>query len=167
MCKYLELKKENQKKFNDFSKKYIYWIFAFSEKEFNDKLLELNLSKDDIVSIGAGGFIKKSDKEKYLSLHLNSMENIIDIIKDDDEELKKAFIYELGNHEYCVTYDLDDTLDALGLTRKQLQEDPRMALIMNKACEEYLSTINYYWKEAIYRIIKHFKNWINKNIWHS
>lgn len=144
MCKYLELKKENQKKFNDFSKKHIYWIIAFSKKDFNDKLTELNLSIDDIVSIGAGGFIKKSDKEKYLSLHLNSMKNIIDVIKDDDEELKKAFKYELGNHEYCVTYDLDDTLDALGITRKQLQEDSRMALIMNKACEEYLSTINYY-----------------------
>lgn len=137
MCKYLELKRENQKKFDDFAKGKIFWIFAFSESEFNKKLNENNLKRDEITSIGAGGFIKKENIKKYNELY-RSLTNEIEAIKDNDDELKKAFIYELANHEYCITYDLDDTLDALGLTRKQLQDDVRLALIMNEACKEYL-----------------------------
>ena len=138
MCKYLELKRENQKKFDDFAKDNIYWIFAFCDREFNNKLDELGLKRDEITSIGAGGFIKDVNIKAYNALY-HSLTNEIVQIKNDDEELKQAFIYELANHEYCITYDLDDTLDALGLTRKELQDDVRLALIMNKACETYLS----------------------------
>ena len=141
MCKYLELKKENQKKFNDFAKDNVYWIFAFSENDFTKKLHENNLKRDEITSIGAGGFIKTSMLPEYIKLY-KSLTNEIEAIKDNDEELKKAFMYELANHEYCITYDLDDTLEALGLTRKQLQDDVRLALIMNEACKEYLSNYN-------------------------
>ena len=141
MCKYLELKKENQKKFDDFAKDNVYWIFAFSESEFKKKLNENGLSVDEITSIGAGGFIKTSMLSEYVKLY-KSLTNEIEAIKDNDEELKKAFMYELANHEYCITYDLDDTLEALGLERKQLQDDVRLALIMNEACKEYLSNYN-------------------------
>ena len=138
MCKYIELKNQNQDKFNDFAKGNIYWIFAFNENEFNKKLDELGLKRDDITAIGMGGYLKVSKIKEYNELS-KSLINELEQIKDDDEELKKAFIYELANHEYCITYDLDDTLDALGLTRKDLQDDIRLALIMNKACQEYLS----------------------------
>lgn len=143
MCKYLELKKQNELLFNEFSKNNIYWIFAFSTNEFDKKLNELNLKRDEIVSIGAGGFIKKENIKNYNQLS-RIMINEIEAIKNDDDELKKAFIYELANHEYCITYDLDDTLDALGLTRKEIQDDIRLALIMNAACIEYLSNIESY-----------------------
>jgi hypothetical protein len=143
MCKYLELKKENQKKFDDFAKDNIYWIFAFSDNEMNEKLNELNLKREDIVSIGVGGFIKKENIKAYNELSKN-MTNEIDMIKDDKEELKKAFIYELANHEYCITYDLDDTLDALGIERKTLQDNIEWALIMNEAIKEYLKNVDNY-----------------------
>ena len=74
MSKYLELKNNNQKRFNDFSDKYIYWIFAFSDKEFDDELKEHDLTRDDIISIGAGGFIKKEHKELYLK-EMNRLHN--------------------------------------------------------------------------------------------
>ncbi|NCC55875.1 MAG: hypothetical protein EOM11_10440, partial [Erysipelotrichia bacterium] len=69
MCKYLELKKENQNKFNEFAKNNIYWIFAFCDSEFNKKLSENGLKIDDIVSIGAGGFIKKENIKAYNDLY--------------------------------------------------------------------------------------------------
>jgi hypothetical protein len=143
MSKYLELKKQNESLFDEFSKNNIYWIFAFSTNEFEKKLIELNLKRDEIVSIGAGGFIKKESINSYNQLS-RVMINEIETIKNDDDELRKAFMYELANHEYCITYDLDDTLDALGLTRKQLQDDIRLALIMNDACVEYLSNSEAY-----------------------
>lgn len=58
----------NQKRFDDFVDKHIYWIIAFTDEEFNEKLKEYNLSKNDIISIGAGGFIKKEHKELFLEL---------------------------------------------------------------------------------------------------
>ena len=139
MSKYLELKNNNQKMFDEFAEKHIYWIFAFSEKEFNDKLKEHNLTKNDIISIGAGGFIKKEHRELYLN-EMNRLNNYDPFkqIKHDDVEVKKAFIYELANHEYCITYNLDDALDALNITFEEIKKDPRLKKILKEAVNEYL-----------------------------
>ena len=139
MSKYLELKNNNQKRFNDFSKKYIYWIFAFGNEEFENKLKEHNLTKNDIISIGAGGFIKKEHKELYLQEMNRLNENdAFKQIKHDDLEVKKAFIYELANHEYCITGYLGDALDALGITEEEIKKDPRLKKILKEAVKEYL-----------------------------
>lgn len=140
MSKYLEIKNNNQKRFDDFSEKHIYWVFAFSNKEFDEKLKEHNLTKDNIISIGAGGFIKKEHKNLYLKEMNRLYKNDAFIqVKNDDAEVKKAFIYELANHEYCITYNLDDTLDALGITFEELKNDERLLKIMNQARKEYLN----------------------------
>ena len=68
MIKYLELKQANQKRFDDFVNNNIYWIIAFSDDEFNEKLKEHDLTKNDIISIGAGGFIKKEHKKLFLEI---------------------------------------------------------------------------------------------------
>ena len=140
MSKYLELKNNNQKRFYDFSEKHIYWIFAFSSKEFENKLKEHGLTKDEITSIGAGGCIKKENRELYLNEmnRLNNYDPFKQIIHDDDDEVKKAFIYELANHEYCITYNVDDTLDALGITYDELTNDERLKRILKEAVNEYL-----------------------------
>ena len=51
----------------------------------------------------------------------------------DDEYLFTMFNYELANHEYSYTGDLDDTLDALGLTIEEINADPRMADALKRA----------------------------------
>ena len=142
MSKYLKLKNNNQKRFNDFSEKYIYWIFAFSDKEFDDELKEHDLTRDDIISIGAGGFIKKEHKELYLK-EMNRLHNddAFKQIKHDDVEVKKAFMYELANHEYCITYNVDDALDALGTTEEEIKKDPRLKKILKEAINEYLQEV--------------------------
>jgi hypothetical protein len=142
MIKYLEIRQENQKRFNEFSKNFIYWIFAFSSKEFDDQLKEYNLTKDDIISIGAGGFIKKEHKDLYLELLKNiKRNNAFQQIKHDDIEVKKAFIYELSNHEYCVTYDVNDALEALGITEEEIQKDARLKKLLKEAINEYLESV--------------------------
>lgn len=52
--------------------------------------------------------------------------------------LKSAFRYELANHEFCITYELDDTLDALLLTYEQVNSDPVMKKALLEAKKEYL-----------------------------
>lgn len=139
MSEYLEIKNDNQKKFDDFAKKHIYWIFAFGNKEFEEKLKEYDLTKNDIISIGAGGFIKKEDKNLYLQEmnRLNDNDAFKQIIHDD-AEVKKAFIYELANHEYCITYNVDDALDALGTTTEEIKKDARLKKILKEAINEYM-----------------------------
>lgn len=142
MIKYLEIKKDNEKRFNEFSEKYIYWIFAFSSKEFEDQLKEHDLTKEEIISIGAGGFIKKEHKELYLELLTNiKRNNAFEQIKHDDIEVKKAFKYELSNHEYCVTYDVNDALNALGITEEEIQKDARLKKLLKESINEYLESV--------------------------
>jgi len=54
---------------------------------------------------------------------------------NDDEFVLNMFSYELANHEYCITYDVSDTLDALGLTIDEVRNDERLSNALQKACE--------------------------------
>ena len=54
-------------------------------------------------------------------------------LKKDVKKLFDALVYELNNHEYCITYDVTDALESLGLTKDDV--DP---VILKKACKESL-----------------------------
>ena len=59
--KYLKLKEKHQKEVNDFP-----FGFAFSNEQFKDMMKKFGLKEKDtdkIYSIGAGGYIKKTDAE--------------------------------------------------------------------------------------------------------
>ena len=58
--------------------------------------------------------------------------------------IKDMFFYELANHEYCITYDLEATLDALNLTEDQVMENPRLMKGLKLAREEYLKSYDEY-----------------------
>lgn len=48
------------------------------------------------------------------------------------------FYTELANHEYCITYDLTDTIYALGLSVDEINADKRLLHGLNKAVKQYL-----------------------------
>lgn len=50
--------------------------------------------------------------------------------------LYQMFLYELDNHEYGYTGDLEDTLDCLGLTWEELKASPVMLKALDKASTE-------------------------------
>ena len=130
MSKYTELKSRHQAEVNAFP-----LGFAFSEKQFNEMMEKWGLTPDDtdkIYHIGMGGYVRKSDAdamhemfERHAAEHEAAMQ--------DDEYLFSMFNYELANHEYCVTYDVTDALDALGLTLEEVNADPRMASALKRA----------------------------------
>ena len=125
--KYRELKAKIQKEVNDFP-----MGFAFDEKQLQKELERLNTTRDDVVSIGAGGFIRKTDKEAYNNLFININKQMEDAMLNDSF-LKDAIIYELGNHEYCITYDPTATIEALSLN----MDDERVQRIFKEAIEQY------------------------------
>lgn len=145
MNTYQQLKDRQQKEFDAFP-----LGSAFSNQQFQQMMEKWGLTVNDtdkIMSIGGGCYIRKSDKESFCAL-INRLEkekqDAITQDKTGDGFIFDMFLYELGNHEYCITYDLDDTLDALGLTAEKINADNRLLHGLNKAIKTYLKSPNKY-----------------------
>jgi hypothetical protein len=117
---------------------------AFSNQQFKDMMEKWGLTVNDtdkICSIGGGCYIRKTDKEALCALinRLNNeKENAIAADLTGDGFIFDMFVYELANHEYCITYDLEETLDALGLTPEEVNADELLKHGLNKAIKYYL-----------------------------
>ena len=131
MSKYTELKAKHQKEVDAFP-----FGFAFNQKQFEEMMTNWGLTPDDtdkIYSIGGGGYIRKSDSEAmHKMFERHELERKM-ARKHGDDYLFEMFNYELANHEYCITHDLTDTLDALGLTIEEINADPKMADALKRA----------------------------------
>lgn len=136
--KYLELKQKQQKEVNEFP-----LGFAFSKEQFEEMMKKFGLNINDtdkIYSLGAGGYVRKSDAEamdKMFLRHAEEKQKAIDNDKTGTGYIYEMFAYELANHEYCITYDLDETLDALDLTMKEINKDKRLLRGLKKALKKY------------------------------
>ena len=102
---------------------------------------------DKIVHIGGGCYIRKTDREVFRALVKKLEKEKEDALAADttgEGIIKDMFLYELGNHEYCITYDLEDTLNAVGLTVDEINADKRLLRGLEKALTQYLKdTKNY------------------------
>lgn len=137
MGKYIEYKDEFEKTVNNFP-----MMFAFSNEQLEQGKTQLGVSDNkELLSIGDGGFIRKTDRQAYLDMVDYLKEKLQQGLFNDDEFLYEAFLYELGNHEYCITYDLTDMLDTLCLDEEQVRNNPRMNKILNTALDNYLGNV--------------------------
>jgi hypothetical protein len=114
-------------------------MFAFSNKQFEEGMKEkfgIEPNRTDLIySLGAGTFILKTDSEKLSEMTKKQRQEMKDHMHDDDFCIG-AMVYELGNHEYCITYDVSDTIDALSLNMK----DSRIDMLMGKAIKIYMKS---------------------------
>ena len=137
--KYDEIKEKHQKIVNDFP-----FMFAFSNEQFKTGMEKLGLKETDtdkIISIGGGGFIRKTDLDAYNKMWdtiRKEEKELIDADKTCDGYIKDMFVSELENHEYGYTYELDDTLDALELTYEQVMSSPTLKNGLELARKEVL-----------------------------
>ena len=135
---YQELKDKHQKEFNEFP-----IGFAFSDEQFKEQMEKLGLTADDedkVVGIGAGGFIRKDDVDKFNDMNARHRAEEEEAIKNDttgEGYIKDMFDYELANHEYGYTYDLTDTLSSLGLSMEDINKDKRLQNGLNLALKRY------------------------------
>jgi len=135
---YNELRDRQQKEYNAFPV-----AFAFSNEQFDNEMIRFGLKPTDtnkVVSIGYGGFIRKSDLNDYkamLKRHQMQREKAIAEDKDGLGYVKDMFDYELANHEYGYTYDLEPTLDALGLTIEEINKDKKLMKGLQSALRRY------------------------------
>lgn len=142
---YQVLKDRQQKEFNAFP-----MGAAFSQKQFDEMMGKWGLlptDTDKILHIGSGCYIRKTDRDAFHELVDKLDREKKEAIAADttgDAIIKDMFLYELANHEYCITYDLEDTLDALGLTVDEINADPRLLRGLEKALKQYLKDTKDY-----------------------
>jgi len=129
---YLKLNAKNRKDLDDFP-----IFFAFSNEQFEEGLKKLKTTKDDIVSIGASGFVKKEDSKKFGEMLKRHNEEHKKMMENKDY-VYQMFRYELSNHEYCITYDDYDTLISLNLTKEEVEKNPLLTQQLQKAKKDYL-----------------------------
>lgn len=135
MNKYEEYKDNRQKEINEFP-----IGFAFSDEQFEKMKEKLNVkSNKELISIGYNGFIRKSDKEEYIKLLKKGDEDFNRLISEDTNGegfIADMFKYELPNHEFGYTWNLEDTLDALNLTKENVINDKKYFNGINIALRE-------------------------------
>lgn len=131
---YLVLKAKQQEEVNNFP-----MVFAFSNSQFEEAMTKLGLQvtdTDKIFSIGGGGYIRKTDSDALSEMFLRHSKEKQEAIDGDltgEGYVYEMFEYELGNHEYGYTYDVEPTLDALGLTFGEVRANEKLSNALKKA----------------------------------
>lgn len=135
---YKELKEKQQAEFNSFPIK-----FAFSREQEEKGLEELGLaSADEAIGIGGGGFIRESDKQAFFDM-LERFDKEHEEMLNNPKYVVDMFKYELANHEYGYTFDLEPTLEACGLTEEDIENN----LILKKGLAAALAEYEDYEEE--------------------
>ena len=141
MNEYLKDKKTSGDAFNEFMNNS--GGYAFSESQFKEMKEKLNVKNDDeLLSIGLGGFILKSKKDEFKNILnlINSKQNTIkEKMKASYKYAYDAFMYELNNHEYIITYDILDTLHALELKHDEINQHKTLKQALKDASEFILN----------------------------
>lgn len=136
---YIDYKEKLQKEFDNFP-----MFFAFSEKQFKEGVAKLGFDNEDkslkgvLVSIGAGGHIRTSDKQAYMDL-VDKMHKRLKTALKDENFLLEALIYEMNNYEFSYSGNFEEILNSLGLEEKKLTEKQKAVCV--KAKKEYFETI--------------------------
>lgn len=108
--------------------------FAFSHDRYLERLAAWNITEEEanngaIVGIGGGGFIRSSDRDLVISTFERiraEEEAAIAADTTGDGFIYQMFLYELNNHEFSYTQDVDDTLTALGFTEADINDNPAL-----------------------------------------
>ena len=143
---YVNLVRKQEKEFNSFP-----MFFAYNEKQYKEGKQTLGVIDDkEIWYIGYCGYIRKSDKQLFsdmLERHNKELKQSIENDKTGKGFIYDMFLYELENHEYFITYELDDTLDALNLTIDEVLNSSTLKngllLARKKILEEKRNNYNY------------------------
>ena len=142
MIEYVALKDKKQKVINEYLNKYAF--FAFNEKQFKAGLEKLDISEEEaskrISRLGdTGGYILKERARGLKDLLDAADQEIANAVNDPEtgeEFAYQMFRYELDNHEYCLTCDEDETLEALGYSWEDIRANKNLSFGLRRACIE-------------------------------
>lgn len=137
MNPYQALKDQHQAEVNNFPIK-----CAFTKDRLKEIMREWSLPEDDfstLAEVGPSSFIRKSDLPEWRNLiqrHNKELNDKILADKNGTEFVYQMFMYELGNHEWIITYDLHDALAALNLTEDKVYANPTLLKGLKRAMND-------------------------------
>lgn len=115
--------------------------FAFSNEQFEEGMRALGLEPSQTDKIyklsGTSGFYRRTDSKLIFDTFERLDKELEEAIEKDEGFIKDMFKYELANHEYGYTRDLEQTLVALNLTGKDIRDNENLAQGLREALEEY------------------------------
>ena len=90
-------------------------VWGFSDKQIREGAESKGIAVTDLRAIGAGGYVSVHHRKLVASaFSLNMKERDLWLL--DMKNLEEAFLYELGNHEFCITYDDVAVWEAVGVS---------------------------------------------------
>lgn len=135
---YSTWQKLRQKSYDEFQKGNIF--YAYNDEQFNEGMKSVGLNPEDtdkIYRLFPGAYILRSKSKEYHKL-ANKMEAEFKENMQNFDFAKDAFACELADHEYIVTYDFTDALEALGLTLDEVIKNPMLSKALTEARDEYI-----------------------------
>lgn len=120
---------------------------AFSNEQLAQMMKRFGLPNDksgyaQIISLGAGCFIKRSDLPAWNEM-IERHEREMKEFRKSRKELTQAFRYEFANHEYQFGNCPDDTIcQAVGLTWDEVRGDAELLKV-------YKSAYKLFWKDCL------------------
>lgn len=135
MENYQDLKIRHQGEVSDFEGIF----FAFNNEQFSEGMQKVGLTIEDkkqIFSLGAGGYIRKDRSSAFSAMFKRHAEERA-TRKLEEKFLFDSLVYELQNHEFCITLDTAEALNALGYNKEDI--DPK---ILKKAVAEVMAEVN-------------------------
>lgn len=139
---YKEFKDRQQEEFNKFSNDHIF--YAFSKEQFSEGMKKLGLDPEEdqgkIYGLaGTGGFYKKTDAKAVRAMFDRLEKEKQEALANDQTGegfIYEMFSYELANHEFIITGDLSETLEAIGLTVEEVNANEKYLNGLHKALKE-------------------------------
>ena len=138
MNRYAELRRKQNERYAEETEKKVF--YAFNDEQFLAGMRKIGVkSEDELGSLfGSGGYCRKSDVAVIRDLLKGFKEELDQIIqKEGTAFAKEVFEYELENHEFEYTMDLEETLDSLGMTLDSVSQDPILKEGLRLALERY------------------------------
>ena len=139
----MELRNRQQKRFDDFCNQYAF--FAFNHDQLLDGLRKLNITEEEaaekLYSMGGGGYYLKEKAAEFNSIITLGDKERREAAADPetgDKYLFQMFYYELNNHEYSYTGEMEETLDSLGYTWEDVKADQRLGAALLKASQQIM-----------------------------
>ena len=127
MNSYSILKQAHQKEVNEFP-----LCYAFNNKQFEEGMAKLGLTPDQtdkVFGTGSGGFYLRTDDDrlnKMFDRHRKQIRDAIDKDTISEEFILDMFNYELANHEFIITGDESDAINALGLSWDDIEKNQKL-----------------------------------------
>ena len=136
MNQYKMLKDKHFKELNNFP-----FFISFNDIGIAYGLLKIGLKATDtdkITRLNHNVIVKSEDVSAWkemITRHRKEINNSIKNDKDGTGFIYDMFLYELNNHEYLYTREVDATLESLGYTKKQIESNLALKNGLNLAIE--------------------------------